>query len=151
MGKIGIKFLFSTTFDPQTDGQVEVMNQILWDLLRAVVHKNLRNWEEILLFVEFAYNYSIHSSTYYFPFEFVYGFNPLTLLDLMPLAIDSITSIDGEKKAKLVKSIHKKKKKKTKRKLIDKTNQTNTNRVNKGHKHVVFEFDIWVWVHMIKE
>jgi len=48
----------------------------------------------------------VHSSTNYSPFEVVYGFNPLTPMDLIPLPIKEQGSLDGKKKAKMVKEIH---------------------------------------------
>ncbi|WVZ80568.1 hypothetical protein U9M48_028035 [Paspalum notatum var. saurae] len=54
--KLGTKLLFSTTCHPQTDGQTEVVNRTLSMLLRAVLKKNLKLWEESLPHVEFAYN-----------------------------------------------------------------------------------------------
>jgi hypothetical protein len=48
----------------------------------------------------------MHTTTSYSPFEIVYGFNPLTFLDLTSLPIDEMSSLDGHRKAKLVKSIH---------------------------------------------
>ncbi|XP_052173798.1 uncharacterized protein LOC127789074 [Diospyros lotus] len=87
-GKIGTKLLFSTAYHPQTDGQTEVVNRTLTQLLRIVIQKNLKNWEDCLPFIEFAYNRSVHSSTEYSPFEIVYGFNPLTPLDLLPLPVN---------------------------------------------------------------
>ena len=84
-GKIGTKLLFSTTCHPQTDGQTKVVNRTLSTLLRVVIKKNLRTWEECLPHVEFAYNRVVHSTTQMSPFEIVYGFNPLTPLDLLPL------------------------------------------------------------------
>ena len=84
-GKLGIKLLFSTTCHPQTDGQTKVVNRTLSQLLRVVIHKNLKSWEECLPFVEFAYNKIVHSTTTFSPFEIVYGFNPLTPIDLIPL------------------------------------------------------------------
>uniref|UniRef100_A0A2N9HHN4 Reverse transcriptase n=1 Tax=Fagus sylvatica TaxID=28930 RepID=A0A2N9HHN4_FAGSY len=105
-GKLGTKLLFSTTCHPQTDGQTEVVNRTLTQLLRTVVHKNLKTWKDCLPFIEFAYNRAMHSTTSYSPFEIVYGFNPLTPLDLMPLPIDGRSSLDGQKKAELVKSLH---------------------------------------------
>ena len=107
-GKLDTKLLFSTTCHPQTDRQTEVVNRTLGTMLHAIVGKNLKAWEDCLPFIEFAYNHSIHSSIGYSPFEIVYGFNPLTVLDLMPLPLNEIASLDGKKKADLVKTIHEK-------------------------------------------
>ncbi|KAL4283643.1 hypothetical protein GQ457_16G018750 [Hibiscus cannabinus] len=125
--KIGTKLLYSTTCHPQTDGQTEVINRILGALLRSVVGKNVRNWENCLPFVEFAYNRSIHSSTGCSPFELVYGFNPLTALDLVPLPLTDICSLDGEQKAELVKTIQLKAKQR-----MEKINQSNAQEPTKG-------------------
>ncbi|XP_062083589.1 uncharacterized protein LOC133789956, partial [Humulus lupulus] len=86
-GKLGTKLLFSTTCHPQTDGQTEVVNRTLSTLLRAIISKNIKTWEDCLPHVEFAYNRSMHSATKFSPFEIVYGFNPLTPLDLSPLPV----------------------------------------------------------------
>ncbi|XP_057784959.1 uncharacterized protein LOC131002495, partial [Salvia miltiorrhiza] len=83
--KLGTKLLFSTTCHPQTDGQTEVVNRTLSTLLRAIIKKNIKSWEECLPHVEFAYNRAVHSATKFSPFEIAYGFNPLTPLDLTPL------------------------------------------------------------------
>jgi hypothetical protein len=62
-GKLGTKLLFSTTCHPQTDGQTEVVNRTLSTLLRTIIQKNLKNWEDCLPFIEFAYNRSsVHDS-----------------------------------------------------------------------------------------
>ena len=87
-GKLGTKLLYSPTCNPQIDGQTEVVNRTLIQLLRAIIQKNLKNWEDCLSFIEFAYNRSVHSTTDHSPFEIVYGFNPLTPLDLIPLPVD---------------------------------------------------------------
>jgi len=98
-GKLGTKVLFSTTCHPQTDGQTEVVSRTLSQLLRALIQKNLKSWEECLPFVEFAYNRTVHSATGFSPFEIVYDFNPLTPMDLIPLLFEERVSLDGEKKA----------------------------------------------------
>ena len=104
---MGTKLLFSTTFHPQTDGQTEVVNRTLSQLLRSIINKNLKNWEDCLPFIEFAYNRTMHTTTYS-PFEVVYGFNPTTPLDMMPLSVNERDSLNGKKKAELVKSINEK-------------------------------------------
>jgi len=78
----------------------------LTQLLRAVIQKNLKNWEDCLPFLEFAYNRSVHSTTEFSPFDIMYGFNPLTPMDLIPLPIDERVSLDGNHKAQVVKTLH---------------------------------------------
>ena len=95
MGKVGTKLLFLTTCQPQSDGQIEVVNRTLSTLLRIIIQKNLKNWEDCLPFIEFAYNRSVHSTTNFSPFEIVYDFNPLTPLDLLNLPVNEMTSLDG--------------------------------------------------------
>ena len=145
-GKLGTKLLYSTTCHPQTDGQTEVVNRTLGSLLRAVVGKNLKTWENCLPFIEFAYNRTVHSSTGFSPFEIVYGFNPLTVLDLMPLPLSDITSLDGTQKAEMVRAIHEQA-----RQHIEQKNRMYAQKANKGRKQVLFEPGDWVWVHMRKE
>jgi len=82
------------------------VNRTLSHLLRAIIQKILKSWEECLPFVEFAYNRTVHSTTGFSPFEIVYDFNPLTPMDLIPLPFEEKVSLDGEKKAKMVRQLH---------------------------------------------
>jgi hypothetical protein len=145
-GKLGTKLLFSTTCHPQTDGQTEVVNRTLSTLLRTIIQKNLKNWEDCLPFIEFSYNRSVHSTTDFSPFEIVYGFNPLTPLDLLPLPVNERISLDGQKNAEMVKKLHE-----SVRQHIEKKNEQYANKANKGRRQVIFEPGDWVWVHMRKE
>ena len=104
-GKLGTKLLFSTCH-PQTDGQTKVVNKTFSTLLRTIIQKNLKSLEDCLLFIEFSYNRSVHSTTNMSPFEIVYGFNPLTPLDLLPLPVNERESLDGHRKAEMVKKFH---------------------------------------------
>ncbi|KAK4841756.1 hypothetical protein QYF36_009976 [Acer negundo] len=127
-GKLGTKLLFSTTCHPQTDGQTEVVNRTLSALLRAIIQKNLKTWEDCLSHVEFAYNRSVHSATHFSSFEIVYGFNPLNPLDLIPLPVNEHVNLDGKKKAEFVKQIHEKT-----RQNIERRTEQYANQANKGH------------------
>jgi hypothetical protein len=60
--KLGTKLLFSTTCHPQTDGQAVVVNRTLSTMLKAILKKNIKMWEECLPHIEFAYNRSLHST-----------------------------------------------------------------------------------------
>ena len=144
--KLGTKLLFSTTCHPQTDGQTEVVNRTLSTLLRAIIKKNIKTWEECLPHVEFAYNRTIHSATKFSPFELVYGFNPLTPLDLTPLPLSERVNLDGKKKADFVQQIHEKA-----RLNIERRTEQYAKQANKGRHKLVFEPGDWVWLHLRKE
>ena len=70
------KLNLSTANHPQMDGQTELVNQVLEDMLRAYVSKRQTNWEEYLPILEFAYNSAKHVSTGFSPFMLMYGFQP---------------------------------------------------------------------------
>ena len=84
-------------------------------------------------FLEFAYNWSVHSITNFSPFEIVYDFNPLTPLDLLPLPVNKMTSLDGQKKAKMVRKLYK-----SVRQHIEKKNEQYAIKANKGRRQVLF-------------
>jgi len=56
MAGLETKLLFSTTYHPQTDGQIERVNQILENILRMHVMHQPKKWEYYLPLVEFSYN-----------------------------------------------------------------------------------------------
>ena len=85
--KIGTKLSFNTSFHPQTDGQTEVVNQSLGNLLRCLIGENPRNRESILPLAEFAYNSSLNRTINTSPFEVMYGNKPLSVLNLAPLPL----------------------------------------------------------------
>ncbi|KAK8979721.1 hypothetical protein V6N11_027756 [Hibiscus sabdariffa] len=89
-----------------TDGQTEVVNRVLSTLLRSVIKKNIKTWEECLPHVEFAYNHVVHFATNMSPFEVVYGYNPTTPLDMLPLPYEQLVNRDGQSKADYVKKLH---------------------------------------------
>ena len=90
-----------------TYGKTEVVNPTLSQLLRCSIKGNLKTWEEWLPHVEFVYDQVTNSTTSFSPFEVVYGFNPLSPLDSIPLPNDSSILIkDGLSSATFVKDLH---------------------------------------------
>jgi hypothetical protein len=67
------KLEFSSAYHPQTDGQIEIVNQVLKDMLRSCVLTYGKNWEDSLAFAEFSYNNGYHTSLKKAPFEVLYG------------------------------------------------------------------------------
>ena len=110
-----------------------MVNRSLIQLLKAIIEKNIRTWENCLPFVEFAYNRAVHSPTHCSPFEIVYGFNLLTPIDLLPLPPNQFVSFDADSKADFVKKLHKQVKDR-----IEAQNAKIASRVNKGRRPMIF-------------
>jgi len=72
----GIRLRMSTAFHPQTDGQMECLNQVIEAYLRAFVGHEQDNWVSLLPMVEFAYNNSITMGNGMLPFYANYSFHP---------------------------------------------------------------------------
>ena len=70
---LGTHLSFTTAYHPQSSGQVERVNQILEDMLRACVIAFGFNWEKCLPLAEFSYNNSFQASIGMAPFELLYG------------------------------------------------------------------------------
>lgn len=79
------------------------------------------------------------------PFEEAYGFNPLTPLDLTPLAQDVVLSLDGSKRVEAMKKLYEKV-----RLHLEKKYHEVAKKANKGRKRIVLEL-YWVWVHFHKD
>ena len=62
------KLTKSTTFHPQTDGQMKVVNRMDMHIFQAYNSQHPRTWDDILLYVQHSYNRAIHSSIGHKPF-----------------------------------------------------------------------------------
>ena len=62
------------------------------------------------------------------------------------MPVNEMTSLDGQKKAKMVKKLYE-----SVQQHIEKNNEQYATKANKGRRLVLFEPSDWVWVHMRKE
>jgi hypothetical protein len=85
----GTALKMGSSYHPQTDGQMERVNQCLETFLRSFVHACPSKWSSWLSLAEFWYNTSFHSSLGSSPFEVMYGRPPrqldLTMVDATSL------------------------------------------------------------------
>jgi hypothetical protein len=144
--KLGTILQFSSAYHPQTDGQTEVVNRSLGNLLRSFVGKNIRQWDLLLAQAEFAYNRSTSQTTGCSPFEAVYGLNPISPLDLAPIPATIQFSGDADERAKRIKKLHE-----HIRGQIEKKNEKYRMQANKHRKPMTFKEGDLVWIHLRKE
>jgi hypothetical protein len=143
--KLGTKLLFSITCYPQTDGQTEVVNQTLSTILRAVLKKNIKLWEECLTYVKFAYNHSMHSTTKMCPFEIICGLIPRAPINLMPLSNSENLNFDAKQRVELMLKLHE-----ITKENIECMNSKYNLAGDKGRKQLIFEPGELVWLHLRK-
>ncbi|MCO5567057.1 hypothetical protein L7F22_020742 [Adiantum nelumboides] len=72
---LGTRSNFSSAYHPQTDGQSEIANLKVLDLLKAYVTEvdQCSQWEKYLPLVEYAYNNTVHTSIGKAPYEVIEG------------------------------------------------------------------------------
>jgi len=68
-----IQTKLSTTYHPQTDRQIERINQELEQYLRVFIDHRQEQWPDWLGMAEFAYNNKIHMVTKISPFKANYS------------------------------------------------------------------------------
>ena len=57
---LGTLLNLSSAYHPETDGQIERVNQVMEDMLRSYCSQQPQLWIKFLPLVEFTYNYSFH-------------------------------------------------------------------------------------------
>ncbi|THH01893.1 hypothetical protein EW145_g6834 [Phellinidium pouzarii] len=92
----------STAYHPQTDGQMECVNQELEQYLWLYVNHHQTDWADWLSLAEFAYNNHEHSATKMSLFYANTGVHPIGLTDICT----SSANLTAEDFAKHVKDIH---------------------------------------------
>jgi hypothetical protein len=69
----------SSAYHPQTDGQSEIANRKVEEMIRAFANFKKDNWDEHLVDFEVAYNSAVNSTTLCTPFYVNYGIHPKTI------------------------------------------------------------------------
>ena len=137
---------FSSAYHPQTDGQTEVVNRSLGNLLRCLVGDHVKAWDQKLCQAEFAHNHAVNRSTGFSPFQVVYSAQPRGPLDLMSLPISGSVP---KKVQDFVEGLHE----------VHKAVHDNLVRANSKYKqdadqkrrHVDFEVGDFVWAVLTKD
>jgi hypothetical protein len=75
-GILRVKIRPSSAYHPETDGQTEVVNRKIEEILRCFVNHRQSDWDLFLIDLEFAINSAPHSSTTLTPFYLTYGSEP---------------------------------------------------------------------------
>ena len=104
--KLGTKINFSSAYHPQSNGQTEVVNKSLGNLLRSLVGDRPKQWDHALAQDEFSYNDSPNRSTEKISFEIVYGMHLRGICELRDWGNIEHRSVDGEDFATTMNELH---------------------------------------------
>lgn len=137
---------FSSAYHPQTDGQTEVVNRSLGNILRSLVGSHTKQWDKHLFQAEFAFNRAIHKSTGFSPFQVVCGFNPRSPLDLAPVPDLQRVHATADELVHHLQQIHDE----AAQNLVASSTKYKT-AADKHRRHVEFEVGDFVWAVLIKE
>ncbi|SYW86701.1 uncharacterized protein UHO2_05325 [Ustilago hordei] len=76
MEQMGMKHSLSMAYHPQTDGQMERVNQVMEQYLQMYCNYEQNDWANLLNTAVFVYNNTVHNSIGVSPFFACYGWNP---------------------------------------------------------------------------
>jgi hypothetical protein len=79
---LGTNLSFISTYHPQKDGQIEVVNKSMGNLLISLVIEQGHQWDQILAQAKFAFNNPVNRRNGKSPFEIVYGIQPRGITEL---------------------------------------------------------------------
>jgi hypothetical protein len=144
--KLGTQLNFSSAYHPQTDGQTEVVNRSLGNLLRCLAGTKPKQWDLALPQAEFAYNRSKNRTTGMSPFEIVYGRVPSGVLDLAPIPRVGRISHKADEMAEHLRGIHEQVKL-----AIQDSNAKYKVQADSHRRQVLFEVGDFVWAVLTRD
>jgi hypothetical protein len=136
----------SSTYHPQMDGQTEVVNKSLGDLLRSLVTEHHSQWDNILPQEEFSYNDSINKSTGKIPFQIVYGVQPRGVSKLRDSEHNATRSASAEDFAEAMKELHNQVKER-----LQSLSQEYKRRADQHRRQIQFKVGDFILAHLRKE
>lgn len=86
----GTKLHMSFAYHPQSDGQTKVTNRVIKQYLRAFVHRRPSTWGRFLVWAEWSYNTSTHTTTGMSPYEVMFGKKPPSI----PQYLTGMTNVE---------------------------------------------------------
>lgn len=143
---LGTTLEMSSAYHPSSNGQMEVVNRSLHNILRFLVGDAINSWDSKLLQAEFAHNQATNRSTGFCPFQVIYGTIPHGPISLS--ALPDITQSHGHA-ATFVESL-------AKIHTIPLVNlKAATTKykdaADKHRRHVVFDIGNLVWVYFMRD
>jgi len=79
----GSRRALTTSYHPQVDSQMEILNQTIEVAIRAFINLSQDNWVDLLPYLSLTYNSIPHTATKFTPSFLLYGFQPQALLDFL--------------------------------------------------------------------
>jgi len=104
--KMDAQLSYNYAYHLQTNGQTEVVNRSLGNLLRILVGDNSQMWDRVLVQEKFSYNDSPNRSTGLSPFQILYVMHPRGVHELRDLGLQEQRSADGEDFANAMRDLH---------------------------------------------
>ena len=83
---MGSNMFYISAYHPQTNGQTEVVNRSLRNMLRSLSGNKPGQWDLVLTQAKFAYNDPVNRYVGKSPFQIVYGISPIGIVDLVNLS-----------------------------------------------------------------
>jgi hypothetical protein len=99
---LGTSIRLTSSYHPQSNGGQEKFNKTLIEALRTYVSHRQDNWDEYLLYFEFAYNNSVNPSTGMSPFILSYAQSPRAPWQFLDtyVALDEASPVDASETQK---------------------------------------------------
>ena len=85
---LGVHRLHTTSRKASTNGCVERLHKSLNSIFAKVVDESHSDWSNLLSYVVFTYNITVHSATGFSPFYVMYGREPIWNIDMLLHNID---------------------------------------------------------------